>query len=93
MARIIETEQPSIRLIIGTDAALPCVHLQLESLRRNCRDVSVLVHDNRSPQSRALKLLCDEYGTAFHSMPSRFRHVAGDLSAYLWGLAWADFTS
>ena len=89
MERIIDTERPSIGLIVGTYAALPYVHLQLEAWRRNCRDVRVLVHDDCSPQRRALKLLCDEYGVEFQSTPSRCGHVVGDLSVFLCGLQWA----
>jgi hypothetical protein len=89
MERIISTKTPALGIIVGTYAALPYVHLQLESWRRNCRAVAMIVHDDCSPQGRQLKLLCDEYGAEFHSTPARRGHVVGDLSVYLFGLEWA----
>jgi hypothetical protein len=89
MEKIIATKNPALGLIIGTYAALPYVHLQLESWRRNCRNIPVIVHDDCSPQARQLKLLCDEYGAEFHSTPARRGHVSGDLNVYPYGLEWA----
>ena len=60
-----------------------------KSWRRHCRNVPVLVHDDSSPESHQLKLLCEEYGAEFTSTPSRLGHVTGDLSVYVCGLSWA----
>ena len=80
---------PRLGLIIGTYAAVPYVHLQLECWRRHCQDVALLVHDDCSPQWREIRALCRDYGAEFSTNPSRLGHVVGDMVVYERGLDWA----
>jgi hypothetical protein len=90
MDRIIHSLNPPVGLIIGTYAAVPYVHLQLEMWRRYCDGVPVLVHDDCSPKSAELAELCAAYGAGFHATPLRMGHITGDLRVLLHGLEWAS---
>lgn len=81
---------PTIGVVIGTYAAMPYVHLQLESWRRFCSNAPLLVHDDASPKSDELKHLCRNYGVSFQSNKVRQPHHLGDLTAFVGGLKWAD---
>jgi hypothetical protein len=83
------SKPPKIGLVIGTFAAVPYVHLQLEARRRLYPDVPLLVHDDDSPVGCELERLCAAYGAEFASTLSRFTWSKGDLSAMAGGLAWA----
>ena len=87
--RIINTQKPSVGLVIGTFAALPYIHLQLESRKRNYPDLPVLVHDDGSPIKAPLKDLCQHYGVDFVTSKKRLRHSIGDLAAFAAGFSWA----
>jgi len=89
MRRIIDSQQPSVALVIATFASVPCVHLALEMWRRNCVHAPVLVHDDGSPCSDELHALARRYGAEFFSNRTRRRRTVGDLPAYLHGLEWA----
>ena len=78
-----------VGLVIGTFAAVPYIHLQLETARRFYPDVPILIHDDSSKASPALKVLCEKYGTDFASSPTRNKHFMGDLSVFIAGLEWA----
>lgn len=81
---------PKVGLVIGTFAAVPYVHLQLEARRRYCPQVPVLVHDDFSPFRGELSALCRRYGSDFESNSERMPHHLGDLSAFIGGLKWAE---
>jgi hypothetical protein len=76
--------------VIGTYAALPYMHLQLEARRRLYPDVRTLVHDDGSKQGAAIEALAHEYGAEFVTHPVRHHHHLGDLSIYPVALAWAE---
>ncbi len=88
--RIIETERPSIGLVVGTYSAVPYVHLHLESWKRNYSHIPILVHDDASPDGEKIRALCEQYGTEFVSTPSSLGHSLGDLSVFLEGFDWAQ---
>lgn len=81
---------PSIGLVVGTYAATPYVHLQLEARRRLFPEVPMLVHDDASPAGGRLKELCGGYGADFEANSTRLPHHLGDLSAFVGGLKWAE---
>jgi hypothetical protein len=81
--------QPKIGLVVGTFAAVPYIHLHLETRRRLYPQIPMLVHDDCSPQELELANLCAEYGTEFISTANRFPICKGDLSAIASGLIWA----
>ena len=79
----------AIGLVIGTYAALPYIHLQLEARKRLYLNVPTLVHDDGSRQGAELEALSKEYGAEFTTHPVRHRQHLGDLSVYAVGLEWA----
>jgi hypothetical protein len=79
----------AIGLVIGTFAAVPYVHLQLEARRRFYPDVPLIVHDDASPNQRDLRRLCADYGCEFESNDTRRPLCIGDVSCLLGGLLWA----
>jgi hypothetical protein len=81
--------KPKIGLIVGTFAAVPFVHLHLETRRRLYPEIPMLLHDDCSPATRELENLCAEYGVEFASTVARFQPCKGDLSAIATGLVWA----
>ena len=87
--KIIETPTPSVGLVIGTFAAIPYVHLALESARRNTPGLPVLISDDCSPNADALHALCEQYGAQYKSAASRLRPTVGDMAAYVNGMDWA----
>ncbi|HWE96463.1 MAG TPA: hypothetical protein VG269_21050 [Tepidisphaeraceae bacterium] len=80
---------PSIGLVVGTFAAVPYVHLQLESRRRHYPHIPLLVNDDGSPMGDELRELCGRYDAACISNSHRLRQTVGDLSAYVNGFDWA----
>jgi hypothetical protein len=80
----------AIGVVIGTFAAVPYIHLQLEARRRLYPHVRLLVHDDASPKQDELRRLCDEYGCEFESNNSRRPSHVGDVSCFLGGLVWAQ---
>ena len=89
LTRIIDTPQPSVGVIIGTYAALPYVHLQLEARRRFWPDTPALVHDDCSPIQHELRQLCRSYDVEFIATPRRMGHYPGDIQTFVAGLDWA----
>ena len=89
MDRILANPNPSVGLVIGTYAALPHVHFQLETLRRHHPHVAVLVHDDGSHQRAELEGLCTQYGASFTSTSGHTGRYKGDLSTFLAGFEWA----
>lgn len=81
--------KPKIALVVGTFAAVPYVHLQLEARRRLYPEVPLLVHDDHSPRAAELAALCGAYGANFVQTATRFPPCKGDLSAFVYGLGWA----
>ena len=83
--------RPRLGLVIGTFAAVPYIHLQLEARRRLYPDVPTLVHDDGSPVRDDLLSLCAQYGVDFESNSQRLPYAnhLGDLSTFLGGLQWA----
>lgn len=86
---VLFSSPPSFGLVIGTFAAVPYVHLQLEARRRLYPAIPMLVHDDCSPKAGELKELCDEYGAEFEQNMARSPACKGDLSAFAGGLIWA----
>ena len=70
-------------MVVGTFAAVPYIHLHLESRRRFYPDVPCLVHDDCSPAAERLRELCAEYGATYASPPERLSPNCGDLTASL----------
>jgi hypothetical protein len=81
--------RPKIGLVVGTFAAVPYVHLQLEARRRLYPDIPMLLHDDCSPHGGELEKLCTAYSVECASTLARFPMHKGDLSAMAGGLAWA----
>jgi hypothetical protein len=77
-------------LVIGTYAAVPYIHLQLEARKRFYPHVPLLIHDDNSPSSSRLYDLCNAYGCDFETNTSRHAHFMGDLTAFVGGLKWAE---
>jgi hypothetical protein len=77
-------------LIVGTYAALPYIHLHLESRKRLCPHLPMLVQDDASVDQNRLAELCAEYGVEFRSNEKRYNHVVGDMRVFLDGLQWAN---
>jgi hypothetical protein len=88
--RIYSDPHPTIGVVVGTFAAVPYVHLHLESWRRHYPSVRLLVNDDASPFGKRLAELCAHYGADFASNARRGRRTVGDLSAYTRGLEWAE---
>lgn len=80
---------PRVGIVVGTFAAVPYVHLQLEARRRFYPDVPLLVHDDGSHRSDELDRLCRRYGCDFEHNEERHLPCVGDLTAFLGGLVWA----
>jgi hypothetical protein len=76
-------------MVVGTYAATPYVHLQLEARRRLFPDVPLLVHDDNSHQADELNRLCQQYGCDFEVNSRRLPHQLGDISVFVGGLRWA----
>ncbi len=81
---------PSVGVVVGTFAAVPYVHLHLESWRRHYPGVPLLVNDDGSPHAGELRSLCSLYGVDFVANAKRLRRCVGDLSAYVHGFDWAQ---
>ena len=79
-------EPARIGMVIGTYAAVPYVHLQLESRRRSYPHVPVLVHDDGSHRKAELAAMCRAYGCDFESNCTRQPAQLGDLSCFVGGL-------
>jgi len=77
-------------MVVGTFAAVPYIHLQLEAHRRYYPDSPLLVHDDGSPKSRELERLCRRYGCDFEHNECRQAPALGDLTAFVGGLYWAE---
>jgi Glycosyl transferase family 2 len=84
------TRDPKLGVVISTYGAAPYVHLQLESLRRLTDNVPVLVVDDCSPERDRLSQICAKYGAEFVSSEERKGHFAGDLTAFVFGMRWAQ---
>jgi hypothetical protein len=80
----------TIGVVIGTFAAVPYIHLQLEARRRLYPHVPLLVHDDASPAQEELRRLCAEYGCEFESNDRRLPTHVGDVSCFVGGLLWAQ---
>ena len=80
---------PRVGIVIGTFAAVPYIHLQLEARRRFFPDIPLLVHDDASHESAALAALCRKYDCDFETNDRRQAPMLGDLSAFVGGLEWA----
>lgn len=90
MATLIVSPRPTVGLVIGTFAAIPYVHLQLESRQRWHPDLPVLVCDDGSARAEETAALCDRYGAEFRSRERRLPPTLGDLAAVAAGLDWAE---
>jgi hypothetical protein len=77
-------------MVVGTFAAVPYVHLQLEARRRYYPNIPLLVHDDGSHRRSQLSALCRDYDCDFEHNESRQPPCMGDLTAFLGGLIWAD---
>ena len=77
-------------VVIGTYAALPYVHLQLEAWQRFYPHVRLLVHDDASVRQNELQELCEYYGCDFEVNARRMPQYLGDISAFYGGLLWAE---
>jgi hypothetical protein len=87
---IITPQDLRLGLVIGSYAAVPYVHLQLETRKRLYPHVPMLVQDDGSPCQGILRDLCSSYGVDFQSNPVRFPvSGVGDLRVYSAGLEWA----
>lgn len=80
---------PRVGLVVGTYAAVPYIHLQLEARRRFYPNVPLLIHDDGSPRIAPLRELCKQYGSDFEYNEQRQPPCLGDLTAFVGGLLWA----
>lgn len=80
---------PQVGVVIGTYAAVPYIHLQLEARRRFYPHVPLLVHDDASNRRNDLERLCASYGCDFEVNTERQPPCVGDLTAFAGGLLWA----
>lgn len=80
---------PRHGMVIGTYAAVPYIHLQLEARRRYYPHVPCLIHDDASDHTNTLYNLCKSYGVDFEYNEIRMAPCVGDLSAFYGGLKWA----
>jgi hypothetical protein len=84
---------PRMGMVVGTYAAVPYVHLQLEARKRFYPTAPLLVHDDGSHKSTELHSLCELYGCDFEFNETRQPPTIGDLTAFFGGLLWAKFRS
>jgi hypothetical protein len=87
--RIIDHTEPTVGLVIGSFAAVPYIHMQLESRKRSYPTVPVLVSDDGSSRAAELEQLCAGYGAAFVRNDVRKRQMVGDVSSFQSGFQWA----
>jgi hypothetical protein len=88
--RIIPSDTLNLGIVIGSYAALPYVHLHLETRRRFYPHVPALVHDDASPCQTELRALCMLYDCDFSTNSVHSGHgFIGDLRVYTAGLEWA----
>jgi hypothetical protein len=80
---------PRFGVVIGTFAAVPYVHLQLEAWQRLYPHAKVLVHDDGSEHGRELATLCARYGADFERNTQRCSPFKGDLTAFVGGMLWS----
>jgi hypothetical protein len=80
---------PGVGMVVGTYAAVPYIHLQLEARRRFYPGVPLLVHDDGSHRTTDLRELCRQYGCDFEYNDRRQAPCLGDLTAFVGGLFWA----
>src|SRR4051812_17433137 len=83
-------DEPRVGMVVGTFAAVPYIHLQLEARRRFYPGVPLLVHDDGSHRVADLRKLCARYGCDFEHNERRQPPCVGDLTAFVGGLLWAD---
>ena len=88
MPKQIIPDNPSVGISIGTFAAVPYIHLQLECIKRFNPNVKVLVHDDCSHHEAELRQLASEYGADFATPTSHRNPTVGDLSSFTEGLKW-----
>jgi len=81
-------EHEKVAIVIGTFAAVPYVHLQLEARRRLHPHIPALIHDDGSMQASELKALAESYGADLVTLPCRMRHSLGDLNVYPTAFRW-----
>src|SRR5207253_8771607 len=77
---------PQVGMVLGTYAAVPYIHLQLEARQRFYPTVPLLVHDDGSHKIAPLRALCQQYGCDFEYNGQRQPPCLGDLSAFVGGL-------
>jgi hypothetical protein len=81
---------PVLAQVISTHGTPAFVHLALESRRRFCPDVAVLVVDDCSTDGDRLAALCANHGVPLVRNPTRLGHQNGDLAAVAHGLRFAS---
>ncbi len=86
--RIIQSLRPTVGLVISTFAAVPYIHVALESWKLHNPSIPVLVSDDGSPKSEEIGELCAHYNADFVKNYRRHGRDLGDLSAYVHGLEW-----
>ncbi|HAB16872.1 MAG TPA: hypothetical protein PLX89_10845 [Verrucomicrobiota bacterium] len=90
MQTLLADPKPTVGFVIGTFAAVPYIHLHLESRRRSYPEVPVLVCDDGSLRGQELADLCERYGAEFWTRPARLAPTLGDLAAVATGMEWAE---
>lgn len=83
------TAPPTMGIVIGTYGSVPHIHLQFENAKKLYAPCKILVVDDHSRESDALKALCDQYGHDFINAPIHYGHMRGDMFDYAQGLKWA----
>jgi SAM-dependent methyltransferase len=83
---IINTNTPSVGLVIGSYGMPAYIHLQLEAWKRFYPTIPLLVHDDLSSASERIADLCQTYGASYYRTKQREGHQEGDLSACIKGL-------
>lgn len=83
-------KNPNIGIVVGTYAAVPYIHLQLEARKRFYPHVPILVHDDCSSKGKELIKLCEQYNCEFETNSKRQPHHLGDLTVFVGGMKWAE---
>lgn len=87
---VIFTALPRIAVVVGSFAAIPYVHLQLEARRRYWPHIPYLIQDDGSPYHKELSSLCESFGAEFGYNTTRFPPWRGDMCAMAHGMIWAQ---
>lgn len=79
----------NLSIVIGAYRLTEFVHLNILQCREVFGDVPILVSDDLSESSGAIKAVAETLGCAYVCPPSRRSHTSGDLQSFINGAAFA----